>query len=173
MPAVAIEEYPDPKRVLAGRQVALKMLADAVADEITRTRDVLEPQVAGRETVVAQLSDGTAIGTVGRSKPPQRAVVTDPAALLAWVEANRPDEVVHSVRESTVEAWKKQAKTHGHAFDPATGEVIPGIEIVEGSSSFLPKPDEDQRGPVLSALFGGMADSGVLAELPEANGEVA
>lgn len=172
MPAVAIEEYPDPKRVLAGRQVALKMLADAVKQEQDATRAHLEPMLAPRESVVGQLPDGTPIGTVARTKPSKRGEVTDEAALIAWVEANRPDEIVKSVRESTLKAWKDQARNEGFAHTP-DGEIIPGIECTEGSAAYRPTPDNEQRFAVLSALFGAMEGNGVLAELPEANGEVA
>jgi hypothetical protein len=163
----ATEDVATAKRLLAGRQIVARLLADEVAALVADNRHDLESQMLPRESVIATLPDGTIIGQVGRSRPAKSAKVTDEAALLAWVEENRPDEVVvtRTVRSSFVDALKAQAKKHDHAFDVETGEVIPGIESVEGTSSYSPKPDEGARDIVMPRLLDLLAE-GLMPSLP-------
>jgi phage host-nuclease inhibitor protein Gam len=154
------------KRLLAGRQIVAKLLAEEIAGVAKGNRDDLEPQMLPRESIVATLPDGTVIGEVKRAKAPKSAQVTDEEALLAWVAEHRPDEIVvkRSVRSSYVDALKAQAKKDGWAYDPATMEIIPGIEVVEGTSSYRPTPDEDARDIVMPRLFDLLA-GGLLPQL--------
>ncbi len=164
-PATEVDET-TAKRRLAARQIVLRLLADEVAAEIKKCRDELEPKLLAKENVAAQLPDGTVIGQVSRSKPRKTPTVTDAEALLAWVEKNRAEEVVvtKSVRTSFVDALKAQAKEKGWAYDVTTGEIIPGIEMVEGSSSYLPKADEDAGAIVMPQLLDLLA-GGILPQL--------
>lgn len=142
----------DEQRLLAGRQVVVRVLADEVKQITTDTRAALEPQLDPEEAVVAVLPDGQRVGKVQRAKPAATAAVTDERALLAWVTAHRPDELVRSVRSSYVEALKAQARVHGHAYDPDTGEVIPGVELVEGTSAYRVTVPPEGRAAVLARL---------------------
>lgn len=160
---------PDPRtydRELAGRQVVAKVLADEVKALTEQTRAVLEHRLGPRESTTAHLPDGTVIGQVSRTRASVSAKVVDEAALLAWVVEHRPDEVVQSVRSSYVKVLQAQARSHGRPFDVETGEVIPGIEMVEGSSSYTVKADPQARALVLPALADLIA--GGLLELPAA-----
>ncbi len=153
-PAPPVELTDAEKRALAGRQIVLKILADEIAAEMKKVRDELEPKMLARENVAALLPDGTVVGEVKRAKRPKYAVVTDPEALLAWVEKNRAEEIEvrKTVRSSFVDALKAQAKKAGWAYDVTTGEIIPGIEVVEGTPSYRPTLDEDATAIVLPQL---------------------
>jgi hypothetical protein len=107
----------------------LKALADAVGTELsgTKTGLVEDMQAAGVEKVAARLPDGTKVASLPLMGGEDVPKVTDPAALLAWVRANHPGEIVESVRESYVEAVLAAAKKAGRALDRETGDVIPGI----------------------------------------------
>jgi hypothetical protein len=153
-------------RLLAGRQVFTKVIQDDVKRAFAATRDELEPRLAADEGIAAELPDGTRIGTVKRSKPRRAPTVTDEAALLAWVAEHRPDEIVRSVNPAFVDACKAQIRRHGHAFDPDTGEIIPGIEMLDGAPSYLPQPDPEMV-PVVRARFAELLGHGLL-QLPSA-----
>jgi hypothetical protein len=153
-------------KLLAGRQVFTKVILGDVQAANASTREVLEPRLAADEAFAAELPDGTRIGTVKRSKARKTPVVKDPAAFLAWVVANRPDEIVQSVSDAFTKWALAQAKKHGAAVDPTTGEIIPGVEVVPGAPSYLVQPDVDMV-PLVRAKFAELIGSGLL-ELPEA-----
>lgn len=148
-------------RRLAGRQVFTKVILDDVQAAFAGTRERLEPLLDADEGVAAELPDGTRIGTVKRSKARTVAAVTDERALLAWVKAHAPTELVESVNPAYLAALKAQAKRHGHAFHPATMEVIPGIGLRDGAPSYLPQPDPDMV-PVVRAQFADLIGRGML-----------
>jgi hypothetical protein len=128
-------------KLLAGKQVFVKVVQNDVKAVFDKTREALEPRLDADESVAALLPDGTRIGSVKRSKAKRTPVVTDEAAVLAWVRDNRPEEIVESVRPAFVEYLKAQARKHGEAVYEATGEIVPGVEMREGAPSYLPQPD--------------------------------
>jgi hypothetical protein len=121
-------------------QVAvLRVLSDDVNEALREDKTELITTMAedGIEKVAARLPDGTKVATltyVGGEGAP-RAQVDDNDALVAWMEANRPDEVevVKTVRPQTLKAIIDAANTHGAAMDPKTGERIPGIGFGTGT----------------------------------------
>ena len=154
-------------RINAGRAVVLRWLTDEVKEHIAGTRNVLEPRMEPGERIRAELPDGTVIGHVTIGNPSETPTVTDERALLAWVKANKPTEIVESVNPAYVEVLKRQAKAHGHAFDHDTGEVIPGIGLKESAPSYRPTPDKKQV-PLLRARLSEVIAGGLL-ELPASN----
>lgn len=101
--------------------------ARAVAREAQRDADdakaalMAELPVGGRFPV-----DGHLV-RVDQRKP--AAQVVDEAALLEWVAANRADELeaVPTIKPTFRNTIVKLGGT-----DPETGEVIPGVELVQG-----------------------------------------
>lgn len=150
------------ERLLAGRAIVVRVFAEEVDRVVRALREGLEGMLAPNEKLAAELPDGTVIGTVARSKPRSRPSVVDPAALLAWVEKNRPEEIVRSVNPAYLRALEAQARKHGAAFNTETGEIIPGIEMTTGSPSYLPSASEEGREVVLSR-FAELIRGGVLA----------
>lgn len=159
------------QRLLSGRQVVAKIVADDVKKFIGQVRDELEPQLEADEGVAAILPDGTRIGTTKRSKPSTSAVVTDDAALLAWVKEHRPDEIVESVSPAFLAHLKESCKRHGDAIYEATGEIVPGIELLTGSCSYLPQAD-DAAVPLVRSRLAELISGGLLA-LPSGETEAA
>lgn len=159
------------QEVAAARALMARVLAEEVAREVKRTRDALEPTIRPGGRVVGVLPDGTEVGAVVRGKRALSAQVTDEAALLAYVERARPDEVVvtRSIRSSfrtwLLEEAKRQLTDEDGVgeFIDSSGEIVPGIELLEGSASY--RPDVSPAGRtvlrrVLAELLG--------AELSEA-----
>jgi hypothetical protein len=151
-------------RVIAGRAVVARWLSEEVRTLVTGVRNVLEPQMEPGERVTAQLPDGTVIGAVTIGKAAESASVTDQRALLAWVKEHAPTEIVESVNPAYVDALKKRCKATGLAYDDVTGGIIPGIELVTGSSSYRPAVDPTQV-PLLRRRIGELLSNGLL-ELP-------
>jgi hypothetical protein len=111
------------------RTAVLKTLADDVGDTIKGGKAGLlgAMQDQGIEKMAARLPDGTkaaSLTVVGGEESPR---VADPAALLAWVQANRPDQTEVIVRPSYVEAVLNDARKAGRPLDRKSGDVIPGI----------------------------------------------
>lgn len=148
-------------RVSAGRAVFVKWLSDEVRAVTAIAREALEPNMEAGERLRAELPDGTPIGTVTIGKAAETASVTDARALLAWVKEHRPTEIVESVNLAYVDQLRREAKVHGHAFDKETGEIIPGIEVVTGSTSYRPTVDATSI-PVLRARLAEVIAGGLL-----------
>jgi hypothetical protein len=149
-------------KLLAGKQVFVKVVQNDVKAVFDETRAALEPRLDADESVAALLPDGTRIGSVKRSKAKRTPVVTDEAAVLAWVRENRPEEIVESVRPAFVEYLKGQARKHGEAVYEATGEIVPGVEMREGAPSYLPQPDPAMV-PVIRQKLAELIGGGLLA----------
>jgi hypothetical protein len=131
----------------AALEYLLEKIAKAKAENNAELRKVLMPG----DRRMAHLADGTIVGAVTLAKAPVSASVTDPAAFLAWVMDNRPDEIVSTVRPSFQMAVLMAAKKRGVAVDQ-NGEVIPGITVAEGTSSLRPTYDPDALPDFMDAI---------------------
>ena len=104
----------------------------ALGQQVTKAEGELklrakeEMAVGDRKT--AYLPDGRKVGSVSYVTGSRRAAVTDPAAFLAWVKETHPTEVetVETVRE----AFRKVVLAN--PVNPDTGEIPPGVDLVEG-----------------------------------------
>jgi hypothetical protein len=78
--------------------------------------------------------DGQPVGGVQITAGALRARITDPRALLRWVQANHPTEVVAepAIRPAYQTALLDAAKEAGMPVDPATGDEVPGIVVELG-----------------------------------------
>lgn len=105
------------------------------------------------DSKAASLDDGTKLGKVSYVSGRNSATVTDERALLAWTKANRPDEVVSTVRESFVTYLKDSAKRHdGFAVDESTGEIVPGMSMREGNPYIMFRAEKGS-GEVIAARW--------------------
>jgi len=139
-------------RELAGRAVFAKILSEQVAGLVGAVRKHVEPNLEPGEHVVGQLADGTRIGKVMRTETPVTVDVIDEDALVQWILDNRPDEIVPAVRPSYMDHLRAQVKKHGYAFDPVTGEIIPGLKIGQGTPAYRPVPTDEGRALVQAKL---------------------
>lgn len=101
------------------------------------------------------------MGTVYRTADSNAATVVDPDAWLAWVEENRPGEIVRSVRTSYEAAILAQVDTDGEplvrdAKGKPTGEVIPGIGFKPRKGYIAVKQTEEQAATVARAFRDGI-----------------
>lgn len=103
----------------------------------------------------------TRIGKVIKKSGALRASVVDPAALLDYVKAERPDEVVQieSVRELHTKHLIERAKE---------GEIIPGIQLSEGAPTLsLSQLDKTAFPLILAAIRAGDLSIEVLPQLTQ------
>jgi hypothetical protein len=154
--------------LLAGKLISEELKGQAEREE-------LEQILAAEDTakVPVRDADGTELGTATLCGGKDKAKVTNEQALLEWVKEHRPDQLRQVVEPAYIKALLKQADAEGAAADEDTGEVIPGIEIVETSSYVSVKPNELARDRMAELIH----DSGLLqltkarrvvAELPKA-----
>lgn len=151
---------------LARRAVVERVVADKVKASQADTKAALMDAMDVGDRKVAHIGD-TAVGYVIVTKGRQTWRVSDPAALLAWVKANMPTEVIvtESVRESYVSALLAGAKAAGAPVDPRTGEMVPGLEVSEGDPYVSVRPNEAAEDAVLTAWGRGELALPYLAEL--------
>ncbi|WP_028924225.1 hypothetical protein [Pseudonocardia acaciae] len=171
------------ERFAAGRAVFARVVADDVAAEAKKTRRVVEPTLAPGEPIKAWLPDGTEVGKVRLTERPESVVLTDEAALLAYVRRARPDELVvtESIRESYLTYLRELARaqlkdphnTDGLVVD-RDGEVIPGLELSYGTPAYKVEPSPSGRvavRAVLARVLGSEPEDGSLLAALTAGGE--
>jgi hypothetical protein len=145
------------RRETATRLIAQKVILDELigADKAAR----LDAKAGDFDEVgvreIGKLGD-LPVGTVQLNKGRESWVIADQRAFLAWVQENRPGEIITTptVRTSYADAVKAACKKDGGVVDEATGELIvpPGVELREGDPTLTVKPAPEARAAVLEAL---------------------
>ncbi|WP_432051213.1 hypothetical protein [Streptomyces xiamenensis] len=124
---------------LALEEAALKALADLVGERLKEVKELMQQQLvdSGATRVDATLADGVKVATISRRSPTPAAVVTDEAALLAWVREYARGEVSTRVVTEVRPAYRKRlldeitAAGTPRVCDADTGELhdVPGVEV--------------------------------------------
>jgi hypothetical protein len=140
---------------IAKRVVAAKLVGDEIKNiEKQAKAELLEQMEAvGARTLDVEGDDDVKLAVISKAKGRTSAKV-DESALLAWVKANRPDQLREVVAPAYIESLKKHAVEHGAAVDEATGEVIPGIEVDTSDPSVSTRPTADARALMRDLLKG-------------------
>jgi hypothetical protein len=170
---------------LAAREAVLKAIADAIGDELRTVRAAVQAELdenRGVQQVAAFLPGGKQVAKVSLTDPAPAAMVTDPAAFLAWVRDHHPDpnavtrRVVTEVRPATQTALLAEMTAAGvpQWCDAETGEVhdVPGVEIrATRARSHSVRFDKDGRTQVAAAWRAGELAGLVLPELTAGGAE--
>jgi hypothetical protein len=119
-------------RELTLQAVALKVIIDEASARLAivkmAAQEVFED--TGSTQAPAVLPGGTKVATISLAGgDSQTASVTNEGTFLAWMIANHPEETEVVVRDNAKKKILDAAKKAGHAIDPETGEIIPGIEV--------------------------------------------
>lgn len=141
---------------LAALETYLKVLEPhARALRVKVTEDMGVRRV---ERVGAYLPDGVKLASVGYSGGRTTAKVTDPEAALKWCLERYPDEIVKAINPSFLKALTDYAKRAGQVgdtgVDPRTGELLPFIEVVQGSP-YITVTTTDEGVDRMATLAGG------------------
>jgi tryptophan synthase alpha subunit len=105
---------------------------------------------------VAGKWDGKVIAKASKSKGRTKLTVTDEQAFLDWVSERHPTEVVYAVNPAFVKALEARAKDIGLGAVVSTdGEVVPGVEIVEGEPYVTVRREKDAPFLVAQLLSSG------------------
>ncbi|MGH3518822.1 MAG: hypothetical protein ACRDQ7_15670 [Haloechinothrix sp.] len=154
-------------QAVARAALALNALAGSVLDEQTSARAVAFHRLAvsGAERVRVKDDDGEELGSVSLTKGRVSARVADQDAYMQWVAKRYPEQVetVQVVRSAFTERVLNTAKATGVPVDTETGEVIPGVEVSDGSPGITIRPNAVAKERMRALL----ADAGLLA-LPSA-----
>ena len=111
---------------LARDLAVLKALSERVKAARDTTASVALSEMDVTDRTAAKLPDGTVIGTVSVAAGRVTSKVVDLPALLEHVKATAPSEVV------TVEEIRPAYLAKVLAEVKETGEIIPGVDLVEG-----------------------------------------
>jgi len=154
--------------------MATRLIDGVVREEIDAAKVVAQQQMqaTGAERVRVSDEQGHNLGTVTLAAGRVSARVVDEAALLAWVKRNHASEVVETVRESFLRKLLDGAVARAEAGDSTAvgpdGEVLPGVEVVEGERYVVCRPTPEARDRMRTML----ANSGLLALPAAADGGV-
>lgn len=137
----------------ANRIAAVKILKDHLTKLDRAERDSLAEYMTPGDAITARLGD-LKLGKVSMREGSLSARIVDADAFLAWVKQERPDEIVvtESVRELHVKQCMERVKE---------GEILPGIEIREGSPTLaLTGVASDAYEAILAAIRTGQLEIG-------------
>lgn len=124
-----------------------KELADAAKAELAALE--VGDTVAGRW-------DGKVVAKATKAKGRARLIVTDSEGFTEWVARQHPSEIVSSVNPAYVKSLEARAKDLGlGAVVDAEGEVVPGVEIVEGDPYITVRREKDAPFIVAQLLSSG------------------
>lgn len=135
--------------------MAAKLITDVVAAEHRPAKaDLLVLMVdAGVERVRVTDDSGANLGAVSLARSAAKAKLTDPAAFTAWVAARYPGELMQVVREAFTQKILAGATAAEAPVDVATGEVVPGVELVAGEPYVTVRPSADARDRMRETLL--------------------
>lgn len=129
----------------------------ALRAEVARRETAIKQQfkaMHGRGTQYASLGD-LEVGVVTVAKPSISWTVSDPHALLRWVRANHPSEVVESVAPAFVTRLLADCKAAGDAVT-RDGEIVPGVTDVQREGSVRVTVTPEQAELIVAAWRAGV-----------------
>lgn len=155
----------DELRLNAARLVVAKVVVDKLTKFQRELRERTEPEMIPGEKVKATLPDGTPVGNVQLTEQSKR-IKCDIVQVTNWVKQHRPDQIQENVADAYLAHLFELAKKYGHAFDKESGEVIPGIETVDGAASFRVTPSAEGRS-IIEQRYSGVLELPDAGERPE------
>lgn len=125
------------------------------------------------EKVGAYLPDGTKMASVGRTPGRKSARVTDHDAALRWVRDKYPTETIVTINPAFLKKLTDAAaagEVGEPGFDPATGEILPFIEVYQGNPyvTITTTTEGKNRMAQLAGGFAGMLEAAKPAAVPVA-----
>lgn len=141
-------------------------LGKKVADAKKQLKAVAEAELkAGdRKTVSFELDgEDVVLGAITRTKPRAAWKVTNEGELLTWIQENHPDmiEQVPVPKEWYVQSLLAQASKMDAAVTEE-GELVPGIEVVTGTSYASAKPEKDMDAKLALLVANGVIQTSEL-----------
>ena len=151
------------------RAAVLKALQKVIGSTADDSRAVLKDIMDALEidSLAAKLPDGTKVATLSRAGGNTAARVTDEGKFFAWVQENRPGELVTSVRDSYRKALLEALDKSSALVDPETGEVVPGVEFVTGKDWLTVRFQPGGEEAIKTAWQSGRLSLDAMLALPE------
>ena len=153
------------------KEISLKLAAvSLIADEAKKAKDKLraelqaEMEAIGADRVKAELGDQV-VAYVTTTKPKFKWEIISDRKFLAWVKANMPEEIIESVRPSTVEAILEKLKYVDDLVIAPNGEIIDWVVGSESNPYLTTKFAGDGRETLRSAIVGNSIDARKVLEL--------
>lgn len=122
-----------------------KELADAAKAELQALE--VGDTVAGRY-------QGQIVAKATKTKGRAKLVVTDQNAFVNWVAGHHPTEITSQVNPAFLKHIESRAKEYGAPID-TLGEVIPGVELVDGDPYITVRKEKDASFIVAQLLSSG------------------
>lgn len=131
---------------LINRVAVIRAIKDAAKAAEDTVLDKLRQQLDPGDRLSAVVPGVGGMGVVYRTEDGVKAEVTDEAALVTYVAAESPQNIMQAVRPAFVELLLERARN---------GEVIPGIEASDKPGFVAVKVAPEQRARVIAALRDG------------------
>lgn len=131
-------------REAARRALAAKAVGATVSKDTTDLKTDLKKHFkdTGTDRMTVTDDDGEKLGSVALEGGGKIATVADHAALLTWVQKNRPGCIQCAVDPDYLADVLAASKTAGVGVDPETGEIVPGVEVRDAEPSIVVRPSK-------------------------------
>lgn len=154
------------------KEKSLKLAAiSLIADEAKKTKDRLRAELQaemdelGADRVKAELGDEV-VAYVTTTKPKFKWVIVNDRKWVEWVKINCPDEIIESVRESSVDRiLEKYFKYVDDLVIDWNGEPVDFIQGTESEPYLMTKFHSDGREILKGAIIGNVIDTKQMLEL--------
>lgn len=142
----------DALRDAAARAVVFQVIEQAAKARKDEAKAELT-QLESGDTVAGKW-DGVTLGKATKTSGRTKLVVTDEAALLEWLQANHPTEIVVSPNPAYLKALESTARNVGAVIDNQ-GEIVPGVQLEHGDPYISVRKEKDTPFFVSRLLSGG------------------
>lgn len=133
----------------ATRAAIVSALRSQVMEAYELARNEVGEQMNPGDRKAAQLGNER-LGYVVMTTGSTRFKVTNDDVFTQWVAEHHPEELVQAVRSSYRNKVLDDAKRFGQAVDVHSGELIPGVDVVQGAPYVTVKLAED-AGDIIAA----------------------
>ncbi|GAA1450371.1 hypothetical protein ACFP47_10330 [Nesterenkonia lacusekhoensis] len=111
-----------------------KELSEELTDEMVR--DLADPEKSTDRRVVVHPSSGEKVGQLSLVQPEPKLKPVNESRFVGYLKASHP-ELVETVTETrpkpnVLDQLSLEETEHGELVDVETGEVVPGLKLVEG-----------------------------------------
>jgi hypothetical protein len=142
----------DEMRSAAARAVIFSVLEQ----EAKKHKDAAKAELAQLQPgdTIGGSWDGQLLGKATKTAGRTKLVVTDERALVEWLKEHHPTELVMMPNTAYLKALESAAREVGAVIDNM-GEIVPGLELVNGDPYVSVRKEKDAPFVVAQLLSGG------------------
>lgn len=139
---------------MAEELLTLGAIRHTIDAEYRQRREALQAQYEelGLERQRISTNDDTEFGVIVLSHETATVDIIDRKAMMQWLMLRRPDMIVEDIDPSYWKLLVEVARKNGVGVDPATGEYLPWIRVIPGSTTLRATPTREAKAAIRETI---------------------